>query len=199
VWVQIPPSAPILKDVSFDACFLMRLNYIKKNILDCVDTSNEKSYYGCTDSDEKGDLMKYDCIVGTLREINALSEKHFSKRIKEMNLPILENHIPLFYVLPPSGEAKRYNEIVADWGISKSSISDFINKYVKLGYLIKYPDKEDKRTIYVQMTNEGMKIRECLNEIEEEILTQFFNGFDSLDIKYFTDKADLALNNIHKL
>ena len=49
------------------------------------------------------------------------------------------------------------------------------------------------------MTDEGMKIREQLNEIEKEILSQFFSGFDKSDINDFNDKADMALSNMNKL
>lgn len=143
--------------------------------------------------------MKYDCIVGTLREINALSEKYFSRRIKEMALPLLENHIPLFYVLPEDGSPKRYNEIVADWGISKSSISDFINKYSKLGYVIKYPDASDKRTVYVKLTDTGIMIKEKLSSIENEIIDKFYSGFDADMMKLFNDQAEFALNNMKNL
>ena len=143
--------------------------------------------------------MKYECVVGKLREINALSEKYFSRRIKELNMPILENHIPLFYVLPVTGESKLYNEIVEEWGISKSSISDIINKYAKLGYVIKYPCKEDKRTIYVEMTAEGREIRNQLHTIEQEVLNQFYNGFNNDEVDDFNLRVNKALSNINKL
>jgi len=139
--------------------------------------------------------MKYTCVVGKMREINSIADKYFTQRIKEANLPILENHIALFYVLPENGEPKLYNEICIEWGISKSSISDIINKYVKLGCVIKYPCKEDKRTVYVAMTEEGIKIKKELNTIEQDLLELLFTDFDLQQRELFDKRVDHVLKN----
>ena len=44
------------------------------------------------------------CIIGKIEEIELISHRYMEKRIKEENLPILKNHIPLFYILPENGD-----------------------------------------------------------------------------------------------
>ena len=37
------------------------------------------------------------CIIGKIEEIGLISHRYMEKRIKEENLPILKNHIPLLF------------------------------------------------------------------------------------------------------
>lgn len=143
--------------------------------------------------------MKYTCAVGKMKEINALSEKYYTRRIKELNLQVLGYHTPLFYSLPETGEWKLYNDICREWGISKSSISDIINKYVKLGFVSKCPCKEDKRTIYISLTDEGLRIKQQLHSIEDEILSQLFVEFSETQKEKFDKDLDIILNSLNKI
>lgn len=103
--------------------------------------------------------MNYDCIVLKLRDVAALTDKFYAKRIKELGLPILMNHIPLFYILSESEKPLAFTEIFNMWGISKSSLSEVINKYHKMGFIEKFSSADDKRSFTVVLTEEGKEIR----------------------------------------
>ena len=88
--------------------------------------------------------MNKGCILGKINQINSISNKFIAKKIKEENLPILLNHVPLFYILPEDGTTMIFNEIASIWEISKSSLSDIINKYENQGLIKKCDCSEDK-------------------------------------------------------
>ena len=143
--------------------------------------------------------MKKGCILGKINEINAISNKFIAKKIKEENLPILLNHIPLFYILPEDGSPMIFNEISSIWEISKSSLSDIINKYENQGLIKKCDCSEDKRSVYVSLRPEALYIVEILRNIEAEFLNSMLNRFHNDEKQIFEENINKALKNIKKI
>ncbi|MGL5767883.1 MAG: hypothetical protein ACRCX8_19785 [Sarcina sp.] len=52
-----------------------------------------------------------------------------------------------------------FNEVWKTWGISRSSLSDIVVKYVNLGIIEKIDCLEDKRTVYLRLTEKAFNIR----------------------------------------
>lgn len=143
--------------------------------------------------------MKKRCILDNINEINSISNKFIDKKIKEEGLPILQNHIPLFYILPEDGSALIFNEISNIWGISKSSLSDIINKYESQGLIKKYNCPEDKRTVYVSLKSEALYIVRKLLSIEAEFLGLMLNDFGNNEKQIFEKNINKSLKNVRKI
>lgn len=143
--------------------------------------------------------MKKGCILGKINEINSISNKFIAKKIKEENLPILQNHIPLFYILPKDGSPMIFNEISSIWEISKSSLSDIINKYENQGLIKKCDCSEDKRSVYISLKPEALYIVEKLRNIEAEFLGSMLNNFDNNEKQTFEENINKALKDIKKI
>lgn len=143
--------------------------------------------------------MRRQCLIGKIKEICSVSDKYVAKRINEENLKILRNHIPLFYILPNDGTALLFNEISNIWEISKSSLSDIINKYETQGLIKKCICSQDKRSIYISLTSEGLLVKEKLNIIEDEFLDLLLNEFDNTEKDIFESNIDKAINNVRKI
>lgn len=143
--------------------------------------------------------MNKGCILGKINQINSISNKFIAKKIKEENLPILLNHVPLFYILSEDGSPMIFNEISSIWEISKSSLSDIINKYENQGLIKKCDCSEDKRSVYISLKPEALYIVEILRNIEAEFLSSMLNNFDNDEKKTFEENINKALKNIKKI
>ncbi|MCB2290158.1 winged helix DNA-binding protein [Clostridium sp. CS001] len=143
--------------------------------------------------------MEYKCIIRKINDICNVYDKYIVKRINEERLPILMNHIPLFYILSADGTPLIFNEIANIWKISKSSLSDIIVKYEKLGLIKKCCCSEDKRSVYISLTPEAAIIKEKLREIEDEVRDLLLKDFDKNQRNTFENDIDKALSNIEKI
>lgn len=143
--------------------------------------------------------MKRECILARINAINSISSKFIERKIKEEGLPILLNHIPLFYILPEDGSPLIFNEISNIWGISKSSLSDIINKYENQGLIKKCSCSEDKRSVHIMLRPEALYIRNKLKNIEAEFLDLMLKDFDEDERQSFEKNMNKALKNIKKM
>ena len=140
--------------------------------------------------------MKRKCILGKIRTISLQSDKFLSKRIKEENLPILRNHIPLFYILPYNGEKILFNELAKTWDISKSSLSDIVNKYESMKLVTKCSCIDDKRSVYVGLTKDALYIKDKLEQIEDEFLDELLKNFTKQEREDYEVYIKKSLSNI---
>jgi len=141
-------------------------------------------------------LVDYDCIPLKLRDVITLTDKFYSRKIKERGLPILMNHMPLFYILSNSDQPLAFTDIFNTWEISKSSLSEVINKYHNMGFVEKISSREDKRSFTVVLTEEGRKIREELDFMAEELLMKFYSDFDSTTRDNFEKNVENIISNL---
>lgn len=140
--------------------------------------------------------MRGECIIGKLRSIALQSDKFLDKRIKEENLVILRNHIPLFYILPCDGDKMLFNELAKKWDISKSSLSDIISKYEKMNLVTKCVCSDDKRSVYLGLTKDAFCIKDKLLDIEAEFLDIFLKNFTPEERAIYEICIKKSLGNI---
>ncbi|MFT8350242.1 MarR family winged helix-turn-helix transcriptional regulator [Clostridium saccharoperbutylacetonicum] len=143
--------------------------------------------------------MKKKCIIGKLNALNEASNKFVIKKLKDEQIAILQNHSMLFEILPEDGSKLLFNEIASIWKISKSSLSDIINKYESQGLINKCVCSEDKRSAHISLTTEGLYIKKKLKTMDKEFLEILLKDFDEEQRKVFEDNIDKALNNIIKM
>ncbi|MGL4791108.1 MAG: MarR family winged helix-turn-helix transcriptional regulator, partial [Anaerotignaceae bacterium] len=81
--------------------------------------------------------------------------------------------------------------------VSKSSISITVSKLVKEGYVRRYKceDESDGRKIFLELTPEGTK---ALNEVNERVAERFARFYETLDEERKKD-LQTAIDSFYKL
>lgn len=81
--------------------------------------------------------------------------------------------------------------------VSKSSISITVSKLVKEGYVRRYKceDESDGRKIFLELTPEGTK---ALNEVNERVAERFARFYETLDEERKKD-LQTAIDSVYKL
>lgn len=143
--------------------------------------------------------MSKKCIIGKINDISLISGRYLEKRIKEENLPILKNHMPLFYILPENGDKMLFNDLAKSWGISKSSLSEMIVKYENINLIKKHACEIDKRSVYISLLPEAVQIKKVLQQIEKEFLDKIMVNFTDCERETFENGLDKALKSSEKI
>lgn len=139
--------------------------------------------------------MKNKCVLSMINEINNLSNEFIKKELQALGIPVIINHVPLFYILPEDGSSIEFRELREAWGKSKSSLSDILKKYELLGYVYKVPTS-DKRCVMIGLTEEAIKLKQRFIAIEAKILDQMVIGFSAKDRERLENDIVKVLNNM---
>lgn len=123
--------------------------------------------------------MARECLVGTIRNISQRMDARLKIMIKESALPILLNHIPLFYHLPIDGTPLPFHELQKRWGASKSSVSEIVSRYEASDFVTRIDSEDDKRCNMISLRPGGAEIRKSLDRMEETLLDEFLIGFSA--------------------
>lgn len=126
--------------------------------------------------------MDNECLVGTIRNISQRMDARLKVMIKKASLPILLNHIPLFYHLPDDGTPLPFHELQKRWGASKSSVSEIVSRYEAIDFVSRIDSEDDKRCNMIRLRPEGAEIRKTLDRMEETLLDEFLVGFSAEEL-----------------
>lgn len=143
--------------------------------------------------------MNEKCIMGKINTISEISDKFMVKKLKSEGLPILQNHITLFHILPEDGSELLFNEVASIWRISKSSLSDIINKYENQGLIEKCECRADKRSVHIRLTQKAIPIKRKILKLEKEFRSLLLKDFTDEQKEIFEYNIDNILNNIKEM
>jgi DNA-binding MarR family transcriptional regulator len=77
----------------------------------------------------------------------------------------------------------------------KTTITESINRLVRLGYLTKETCPTDARCTYVQATQKALDFRPDFERISDELKNKFFSGFSEEEQQQFVDMMARAIDN----
>lgn len=144
-------------------------------------------------------MHNHECFVNKIFEITRNIDRYTDRRIKEENLPILKSHILIFNALPNGMDYVSFNEILKKGKFSKSSLSEIITKYENIGLLKKVTCQEDKRSIYILFTAEGLKVKNKVDEILSQVSENLLSNFNSNDEELMNSIIDNIYSNSKKM
>jgi DNA-binding MarR family transcriptional regulator len=119
----------------------------------------------------KGGKMK-ESVIELIKCVNKRFNDNLKAEFKTREIPIKLKHIDLFIILYECGEKIEFKNLVKAWGISKSTVSETITRYVKLGLLKKDNTTIDKRLVYISLTEKGSDYADNINNIIDEYSTR---------------------------
>lgn len=151
----------------------------------------------CSYTNERGDVLESKCVLSMINEINSLSNEWIKKEIKALHVPVLINHVPLFYILEDD-DSMEFRFLREKWKISKSSLSDILHKYEDLGYVEKDSTCEDKRCVMIRLTAKGLDLKKEFLKIEANILNTMVSGYSEEERGKLEKDIVNILNNMKK-
>jgi len=90
---------------------------------------------------------------------------------------LIPSHGNILTALYESSIPLPMNEIAKRIGKDKSTVTPLINKLVSLGYIEKEQSKEDKRVVFIKLTDKGLELQEKFDQISSQVFETAYKNF----------------------
>lgn len=108
-------------------------------------------------------------------------------KLKEVgNEDLVPSHGALLWIMYKNNGRVQIKTIYDTLLKQKSTITEMINRLVKLGYLEKEGCQEDKRVTYVVATEKALAFQRDFDLISQQLLEKVFEGFTEEEKDEFT-------------
>ncbi|QQZ10213.1 MarR family winged helix-turn-helix transcriptional regulator [Heyndrickxia vini] len=119
-------------------------------------------------------MNKNQTIFEFLHEMDLVTNNLIIQWTQMFNENLGITHILVLRHLKKNGKS-RPSDIAKNLGLTPPSLTHLSEKLIKKGLSIRLRDDEDRRILYLDITDEGLKILEKAQEIGIQLRTQLFN------------------------
>ncbi|MDR3215090.1 MAG: MarR family winged helix-turn-helix transcriptional regulator [Bacilli bacterium] len=139
--------------------------------------------------------MEYDMIKDIVR-LNVLINKYFQKITSKLGLSIADAHI---LIITADNEGVNQEFLAKELGISKNVVTQKLNKIIKLDYITKTEDSEDRRNNKLYITDKGKALMIDINKelkIANEFVLSKISDFDTMILE---NNIRIIINSAKKI
>ncbi len=86
--------------------------------------------------------------------------------------------------------------LAESFAVGKSSITAIINRLVQAGIIERTPDENDRRQVYLSMTDHGKKVFDAAEKQVHEVVAPYLFHFEEKDIEMFVMMFEKLANLI---
>jgi DNA-binding MarR family transcriptional regulator len=123
------------------------------------------------------------------------NQRFFALKLEEFSLPIEVGQIPALmqiYRLPGIIQ----DEISSNAGIDKGTAARTLTQLESNGLVVRVTDERDRRVNHIFATEEGMKIKEKVFRVIEELHEILYHEFSEIEIDEAISMLERMKNNI---
>ena len=137
--------------------------------------------YSELDKKTKSDLGSFLALLSS--PLNEKAGDFIQDELKKHGYPELKMaHGDIFHVLFEAGELSA-KEIAGRTRRSKSTVSELVDRLVKLGYVCKKPDPADARGVKVSLTEKGVAFEAVFGKISEDLSERILSAVEPEELE----------------
>ncbi len=131
-----------------------------------------------------------------ISQIRQLQGRVFEKMLKESGVDAFNGaQGRILYTL---WEHKRLTitEISRLTSLAKTSLTSMLDRMEEIGLIERTPDKQNRRQIFVSITEKAMSYRDVYDRVSEQMNKLFYEGFTEKEITHFEDTLRKIIVNL---
>ena len=130
--------------------------------------------------------------------LNTMINDYLKNKLREIgNDDMVPSHAAILSIVYANGGKVQIKTICDTLLKQKTTITEMINRLVRLGYLTKEDCTVDKRITYVIATEKALDFQKKFEMISNELLDQVYQGFSEEEKIEFTRSMLKALRNLY--
>ena len=131
-----------------------------------------------------------------MSQIRHLSGRTWEKMLKDSGVDVFNGaQGRILYVLWEHGQLT-ITEIGKLTSLAKTSLTSMLDRMEAGGLIKRVPDKNNRRQIFIVITEKAKVYREKYDHLSEQMNELFYAGFDDEEVIDFEDKLKRILNNL---
>ena len=87
-------------------------------------------------------------------------------------------------------------ELSKQTGLAKTTLTSMLDRMETQGYIMRLPDKSDRRQCKIVLTQKASGLRDDYNRVSEQMSAIFYRGFTGAEIKSFENTLKRVLHNL---
>lgn len=115
--------------------------------------------------------------------------------LKEHQIDIHPGQGRILFALWDSDEVP-IKEIAKRTLLSKSTLTDLIDRLEQSGFIVRVPNREDRRKTLIKLTEKNKALQEAYTKVSQKMLDLFYNGFSPEEIDTFETHLKRTLTNL---
>ena len=133
-----------------------------------------------------------------LSQIHQLSRRAFEKMLRESGVDAFNGaQGRILYVLWEYDKLS-ITQVGKLTSLAKTTLTSMLDRMEESGLVERIPDKDNRRQIFVQITEKAKLYREQYDEVSERMNRLFYQGFLEEEIKEFEDMLGRIKANLEK-
>ena len=146
---------------------------------------------------EGSDQMAKGGPIASLRSLSYKSQEFVKQELKQHKIPVNINHLNIFYCLSRSkGDGVLFSDLLLETNHAKSSLSDILDRYEKMGLIVRSGCDSDKRRVRIFLTAESEGYTEIFDQIGDEAVRRMTSDFTDVERGMFSSLLMRADTNI---
>ena len=103
----------------------------------------------------------------------------------------------ILYVLWEHGMLP-FSDVGKYTSLAKTTLTSMIDRMEENGLVERIPDKEDRRQVYVSITDKARKYRQKYNKVSDEMNALFYKGFSAEEIQQLEKMLERIIANLEE-
>ena len=133
-----------------------------------------------------------------LSQIHQLSGRAFEKMLRESGVDAFNGaQGRILYVLWEYDKLS-ITQVGKLTSLAKTTLTSMLDRMEEIGLVERIPDKNNRRQIFVQITEKAKLYREQYDEVSQQMNQLFYQGFSEEEIKEFENMLGRIKENLDK-
>jgi DNA-binding MarR family transcriptional regulator len=132
-----------------------------------------------------------------IAKIHQLSGRIFTKLLKKHEIEINPAQGRIMFVLWRNDKIT-IQELANKTSLSKTSLTSMLDRLESMGYIKRIPSFEDRRKIFIELTEKDRALQEKYVQVSKEMIDIFYRDFSENDIDKFEDTLKILYDNLVK-
>lgn len=142
--------------------------------------------------------MNVNSSISFLSHIHTVTASFLTEKLKQQGFnDFASSHGNILFQLNKHGKMTM-SELAKSINRDKSTATVLVRKLEKEGFVLIVSDENDKRNKNIQLSQKGLEYTKVMNEISNELLSTFYNGFSEQEKKIFLDFLERIEKNFDK-